>query len=175
MINNHGLEYMYKRLQRVDPTWAKRITPKDKQRIMRGLEVYTMTGKPLSRLIGKRKKIARFLPCYIGLNIPRELLYDRINERFDKMIKQGLISEVESLLARGFDPQASALKTIGYKEIVEYLRGALTLDEAIDRAKRQTRNFAKRQITWFNKIPGLKWCSPEDPGLIDSIIRQSAT
>ena len=173
MLDKHGLGYLYKELQRVDPGWAKQITPQDKQRILRGLEVHKIAGKPLSRLLGEKKKVARFLPYYIGLNLPRDLLYDRINQRFDNMIKQGLVNEVESLLARGFDPQSNALRTIGYKEIVEYLQGDLTLDQAIDKAKRRTRNFAKRQITWFNRIKGLEWYNPEDPGLVDLIIRQS--
>ena len=170
MVEKHGLGYLYDRLQRIDPAWAKRITPRDKQRIIRGLEVYNMTGKPLSKLIGKKKN-ARFLPYYIGLNLPREVLYDRINRRFDQMIEKGLVGEVESIIARGFDPQSSALRTIGYKEIIEHLQGNLTLDNAIDKAKRRTRNFAKRQITWFGKIPGLRWFSPDDPDLVDSIIR----
>jgi len=173
MIDKHGLGYLYDKLQRVDPTWAKRITPQDKQRIMRGLEVYKITGKPLSRLIGKKEKVARFLPYYIGLNLPRKMLYDKINRRFDNMIEQGLVGEVDSLLAHGFDPRSNALRTIGYKEIVEHLQGALTLDKAIDKAKRRTRNFAKRQITWFNNIPGLTWHNPDDPVLVDSIIRRS--
>jgi tRNA dimethylallyltransferase len=171
MLDEHGTAHMYGKLQHVDPQWAKRITSQDKQRILRGLEVYEMTGKPLSRLIGKREKTGRFLPYYIGLNLPRDVLYERINHRFDQMLEQGLIDEVQQLLKRGLDPKTSALRTIGYKEIAEHLNGKLTLDGAIDKAKRRTRNYAKRQITWFNRIPDLEWHSPEEPGLVDFIVR----
>jgi tRNA dimethylallyltransferase len=171
MLDEYGIAHMYRKLKQVDPQWAQRITPQDKQRILRGLEVYELTGKPLSRLIGKRKKRGRFLPYYIGLNLPREILYERINARFDQMIEQGLVNEVEQLLRNGLAPETSALRTIGYKEIVEHLRGGLTLAQAIDKAKQRTRNYAKRQITWFNRIPDLEWHSPLEPGLVDLIVK----
>lgn len=170
MLDKHGIAYMYRKLQRTDPKWAKGIAPNDKQRILRGLEVYEMTGKPMSTFIGKREKTVRFLPYYIGLNLPRDVLYERINHRFDQMIEQGLVQEVQGLLERGLDPATSALRTIGYKEIAEYLNGKLTLDTAIDKAKRRTRNYAKRQITWFSRIPDLEWHSTEEPGLVDYIV-----
>ncbi|MCK4941843.1 tRNA (adenosine(37)-N6)-dimethylallyltransferase MiaA [candidate division WOR-3 bacterium] len=170
MLEEHGIAYMYTELQRVDPQWAKRITPRDKQRILRGLEVYEMTGKPMSRLIGKRRKTGRFLPYYIGMTLPRDVLYERINHRFDQMIEQRLVNEVQDLLKRGLNPETSALRTIGYKEIAEHLNGDLTLDEAIDKAKRRTRNYAKRQITWFSRIPDLAWHSPQEPGLVDFLV-----
>jgi tRNA dimethylallyltransferase len=169
MLDKHGIEYMYRKLQQVDPAWAGKIMPQDRQRILRGLEVYEKTGKPLSRLIGNQRK-SRFLPYYIGLNLPRRKLYERINQRFDEMIKLGLVEEIESLLGRGFDPQSNALRTIGYKEIIEHLQGILSLEDAIEKAKRRTRNYAKRQITWFNKIPGLEWHDPEEPKVIEDIL-----
>jgi tRNA dimethylallyltransferase len=170
MLDEYGIAHMYNKLQQVDTQWAKKITPQDKQRILRGLEVYEMTGTPLSRLIGKRKKRGRFLPYYIGLNLPRKVLYERINDRFDQMIEQGLVNEVQQLLNAGLAPETSALRTIGYKEIVEHLSGRLTLEHAIDKAKQRTRNYAKRQITWFSRIPILEWHGPEEPGLVDYIV-----
>jgi tRNA dimethylallyltransferase len=170
MLDEHGVAHMYGQLKRVDPQWAQKITPQDKQRILRGLEVYEMTGKPLSMLIAKKKKTARFLPYYIGLNLPRKVLYEKINTRFDQMIEQGLVNEVQQLLKDGLMPETGPLKTIGYKEIVEHLQGRLTLAQAIDKAKQRTRNYAKRQITWFNRIPDLVWHSPEEPGLVDFIV-----
>lgn len=167
----HGIAYLYKKLQTVDPDWAKKIGPNDKQRILRGLEIYEMTGIPLSRLIKKRRKISKYYPYYIGLKISREQLYKRINHRFDAMIRHGLIDEVTSLLDRGFDPTSNALRTIGYKEIIEYIQGKLSLDQAIGRTKQRTRNYAKRQITWFNKMPGVHWFNPDNPGTINAIIR----
>ena len=171
-LDEHGIAYMYSKLQQVDPQWAKKITPQDKQRILRGLEVYEMTGKPLSRLIGTRKKTGRFLPYYIGLNLPRKVLYERIDARFDQMIAQGLVKEVQQLLKSGLAPETSALRTIGYKEIVEHLKGRLTLEQAVDKAKQRTRNYAKRQITWFSRIPDLLWHSPDEPGLVDFMVNK---
>ncbi len=169
-METFGVDHFYKKLSSIDPALAKRITPKDKQRIMRGLEVYEITGKPLSALLKKKKKKAKYVPHYIGLNLPRRELYQRINERFTKMINQGLVNEVEMLLDKGFDPASSAMRTIGYKEIVQYFNNELTLEQAIHRAKQRTRNFAKRQITWFNKITGLQWYSPEDLDIVKNII-----
>jgi tRNA dimethylallyltransferase len=171
-MDEHGLEYLYQRLLRIDAAWARSITPRDKQRIIRGLEVYEMTGKPLTKLIGKKKKRTDLEPFYIGLVLDRSVLYGRIDRRFDQMIQDGLVNEVESLLARGFNPRSNALRTIGYKEIVLHLQGRMKLDEATENAKRHTRNFAKRQITWFSKIPGITWHDPEEPGIVDIIIKR---
>jgi tRNA dimethylallyltransferase len=173
LLHKHGIEYMYKMLVAVDPTWAKRIKRTDTQRILRGLEVYEMTGKPLTQLIGKKAVTRPFVPHYIGLNIPREVLYERIDKRFDEMLEQGLVDEVRTLLGRGLSPNSSALRTIGYKEIIAHLKGRLTLNEAIEKAKQRTRNYAKRQITWFNKIPDLEWHDPKEKGLIDYVITGS--
>ncbi len=171
-LKKFGVDYLYKKLLLIDPELAKRITPKDKQRIIRGLEVYEMTGTPLSLLLKTKRKKAKYVPCYIGLNLPRRELYQSINERFTAMIKQGLVNEVKKLLRKGFDPTASAMRTIGYKEIIEYLQGYISLEETIEKAKRRTRNFAKRQLTWFNKIPSLQWYNPEEPDIINHIIDQ---
>ena len=171
-LKKFGVDHLYKKLLLIDPELAKRITPKDKQRIMRGLEVYEMTGTPLSLLLKTERKKAKYVPCYIGLNLPRRELYRRINERFAAMIKQGLVNEVKMLLRRGFDPAASAMRTIGYKEIIKYLQGHISLEETIEKVKRRTRNFAKRQLTWFNKIPGLQWFDPEDPDIVKYITKQ---
>jgi tRNA dimethylallyltransferase len=171
MLKKHGLDHMYKKLQRIDPVWAERVKPRDKQRIMRGLEVYEITGKPLSKMMGIRMRRPKFLPYYIGLSLQREVLYSRINARFEQMLKLGLVEETESLLKKGLDPGSSALRTIGYKEIVSYLEGEISLDEAVGKAKRRTRNYAKRQITWFNRIPGMVWHEADNPELTDCLLR----
>lgn len=166
----HGIEYLYERLQKVDPEWAQKITPRDKQRILRGLEIYEISGKPLSSFTRARRAKSRYLPYYAGLTMPRDELYKRINRRFDRMIEQGLVDEVRTLFDKGFDPASSALRTIGYKEIIEHLSGTLTLDEAIEKAKRRTRNFAKRQLSWFNNIEGIEWHDAKEPDLVNNII-----
>jgi len=152
-----GTAGMYERLERIDPAWARAIKPADKQRILRGLEVYEITGRPLSSFIGGKKATAPFRPRYIGLHLPREVLYRRIDQRFDAMIQAGLADEVTSLSKIGYPWTLSIFKTIGYKEIIDHLEGRLTLEQAITAAKRRTRNFAKRQITWFNRVPGVEW------------------
>ncbi|MGB3340125.1 MAG: tRNA (adenosine(37)-N6)-dimethylallyltransferase MiaA [bacterium] len=171
-MEKYGVEYLYKQLLSVDPQWAGQIMPRDKQRIMRGLEVYEMSGKPLSSVLKTKKRKTKYLPHYIGLNLPRAELYNTIDQRFDKMIKQGLVNEVELLLRKGLDPASNALRTIGYKEIIQYLKNEMILEEAIQRAKQRTRNFAKRQVTWFNKISGLQWYNPADPEVVKYIINQ---
>ena len=170
MLRRHGIEYMYRKLQRIDPGWAERIKPRDKQRIMRGIEVFEMTGKPISEMMGKKKTCTKFPPYYIGLNLQREALYSRINTRFDQMLNHGLVKETESLLKKGIDPESSALRTIGYREITAYLQGAISFDEAVERAKRRTRNYAKRQMTWFSKLPSIVWHDASDPDLVNNII-----
>ncbi len=168
--NKHGIEHLYARLLRVDPEWAQKITPQDKQRILRGLEVYEISGKTITALTQTKRKKSRFLPHYAGLTMPRDELYDRINQRFDRMIEQGLVAEVRTLLDRGIDPTSSALRTIGYKEIVEYINGILTLAQVVEKAKRRTRNFAKRQLSWFNNIEGIEWHDTREPELVNTLI-----
>jgi tRNA dimethylallyltransferase len=148
LLHERGLQHLYQRLLEVDPVWGEHIGPHDTQRILRGLEIYEMTGTPLSVLLKRAKKNPRYCPLYVGLTLPRTELYDRIDHRFDTMITAGLVNEVRSLLKKGFDPGKSALRTIGYKEIIEHLNGTVSLDQAIEKAKRRTRNFAKRQLTW---------------------------
>ena len=172
MLDKHGIEYMYEKLQQVDAAWAKRITPQDRQRILRGLEVFEITGKPMTEWINRQRKTVEFHPYYIGLNMPRAQLYAKIDQRFDAMIEQGLVAEVKTLLARGYRPESSALRTIGYREIIKYVQGDLTLDEATTKAKQGTRNFAKRQITWFSRIPGIRWFNPDESIPIASLVRR---
>lgn len=170
-LKKNGVEHLYEQLVLVDPEWAGQIMPRDKQRIIRGLEVYEMTGKPLSAVLKTKKKESRFTPYYIGLNLPRAELYQNINQRFERMIQQGLVNEVDLLLKKGFNPDSNALRTIGYKEIIHYFNNKHTLEKAIQKAKQRTRNFAKRQVTWFSRIPTLKWFHPKDPAIMESIIK----
>lgn len=157
-----GTAGMYERLESIDPAWAKTIKPTDKQRILRGLEVYEITGRPLSSFISGKKAAAPFAPCYIGLQLDREVLYQRIDQRFDAMIQAGLVDEVRALQKSGYAGTLSVFKTIGYKEIVDHLEGRLTLEQAVIAAKRRTRNFAKRQMTWFKRVNGVEWYDADE-------------
>ncbi len=161
-LKNAGLPLLYERLGEIDPVWAAKISPSDRQRIIRGLEIYDATGKTLSFYLSRDKEKRSFLPYYIGLTLERARLYRQIDDRFDMMVKHGMINEVESLISEGLNPENSALSTIGYREIYDYLVGNITLDDAIVLAKRRTRNFARRQLTWFKRIPDVRWFNADE-------------
>lgn len=162
LLKEKGLDYLYKKLLEIDPKWAEKIGPKDKQRILRGIEVFEIANSPLSELLKRERENPHYKPKYIGLILPRDELYSEINKRYDKMIENGLVDEVKKILNIGFKPDCYGLRTIGYKEIVRYLQGEWDLETAMEKAKQHTRNFAKRQITWFKKIPDINWYHPED-------------
>jgi len=156
-LENEGVESLYKELETVDPQLANKIKLKDKQRILRGLEVYYATGSPLSQLQLNKPKPANFSPLLIGLDAEREWLYKKINERVDEMIKLGLVGEVKNLKDKGFSIKNNALNTVGYKEVFQYLNDNLEFDEMIETIKMNTRRYAKRQITWFRRDNRIKW------------------
>lgn len=156
VIEEHGVEELHRRLAEVQPETAARLHPNDTRRVIRALEVATFGGETVSQ--EKKDGEARLYDvAVIGLTSERSLLYERINRRVDDMMEQGLLDEVKSLLARGISPDAQAMKGIGYKELVAYLDGRCTLDEAVDEIKKGTRHFAKRQFTWYRKMPYIDW------------------
>lgn len=155
-----GTKKLHEILARYDPESAQRLHYNDTSRIIRALEVYELTGIPLSSQRSYKEK--EYLPLdksiiYIGLSAPREVIYERINQRCDNMIKQGLIEETKKLLEEGYSPNVKSLQSIGYKHAVYYLQGKATLPEMIRLFKRDTRRFAKRQLTWFRRDPRIKW------------------
>lgn len=154
----HGVAYLHEELARVDPESAARIQRGDLYRIVRAIEVYRLTGIPISEHHRRHAFAARDIETMIvAIDVPRERLYANINRRFDEMIAQGLVEEVRALLAAGYSPERPPLSTIGYKEIAAFVCGETTLAEAVDRAKRETRRLAKRQLTWFRREPGVAW------------------
>ncbi|AIS52447.1 tRNA dimethylallyltransferase MiaA [Thermoanaerobacter kivui] len=161
----HGSKYLYDRLKIIDPDAAKKIHPNDVRRIIRALEVYEFTGKPIShyqKMSGMRLN-PEYQPIMIGLNFRnRQILYDRINKRVDEMIKNNLIKEVVNLLKIGYNKDSTAMQALGYKEIVEYLNGGISLEEAVEKIKKGTRRYAKRQITWFKSYDFIKWFFVDD-------------
>lgn len=157
LLAREPLEDLYEQLKMVDPESAQRIHCQDRQRIIRALEIYEQTRKPWSILIKTDKKESRFTPYYVGINMLRKKLYEKINQRFDQMIKDGLIDEVKKLLSLGYTQECNALNGIGYQEIIRFLDGEISLTEAIETAKSRSRQYAKRQITWFKKIKEVKW------------------
>lgn len=152
-----GLEKLYNEAKKIDEKAIEKISPNDKKRIIRILEIYKATGKnKTEQEIESRKKEVKYDYKIFGINIERPILYERINKRVDIMIEQGLIEEVKKLIKK-YTEFPTAMQAIGYKEIVEYLNNELSLGEAIEKIKQETRRYAKRQITWFKRIENLKW------------------
>jgi tRNA dimethylallyltransferase len=161
-IEKIGTWPLHDRLREVDQESAIQIHPNDRTRIIRALEIHHLTGIPASRFreehgYGEKRYDSR----KIGLDIEREELYRRINERIDKMLEQGLLDEVRGLVDR-YGREAQGLTAVGYREFVRHLQGELSLDEAIDLAKRNSRRFAKRQLTWFRADPEIEWFNPDE-------------
>lgn len=151
----------YARLKEVDPASAARLHPNDKKRIIRALEVFELTGTPLSESYAGFSLIDEsqlpYTPCLAGLTMPRELLYARIEQRVDQMMAQGLLEEVKMLCDAGYGAELPAMQGLGYKQLMHFLEGGCTLSEAIEEIKRETRRFAKRQITWFKRDARIQW------------------
>jgi len=156
-LQKHGLPALYLRLSKVDPVTAERLPQTDPQRILRALEVYEITGTPLSSFQEKQSSPAEFAPHIVGLNLDRARLYDRINRRVDSMLAAGLIKEVRDLLKRGYDPQLNALQTVGYQEVIAHFSDVLTYSDMVALIKQKSRNYAKRQLTWFRKDSRIHW------------------
>ena len=160
---SEGLENLYERLKTVDPDAAARIHPNDKRRIIRALEVYTLEGKQISDQVRKTGKDESPYDLYAyGLNMDRELLYKSIENRVDTMIESGLLDEVYSLTSRGYTNESPGMQVLGYKQLQMYLNEQLKWDNAIAEIKKQTRNLAKRQLTWFRREPAITWLTVTD-------------
>lgn len=149
-----GADNLYEILSDLDAETAKTIDKNDRKKLIRAIEVIKSTGLPLSQVRGKKSE--EFEVEWFGLNFPRDILYSRINERVDLMVKNGLVEETEHLLKKHARIN-NLLYTIGYQEMIAYLDGLLTLEDAMDKLKQNTRRYAKRQLTWFRKNPAIKW------------------
>ncbi len=157
-----GISNLYEKLSKVDPAAAQRIHPNDRKRIIRALEVYELSGKPISTIQKEKTKPADFVPIFWGLRWKRENLYERIERRVDNMIKSGLVEEVKKLKKMGFDTRYNSLDSVGYTEVFDYLDGKTTFDEMVDLIKRNTRRFAKKQLTWFRQDSRINWTDLEE-------------
>ena len=169
--DEHGNIALHERLRRCDPEAANRIHPNNRVKVIRALEVYELTGQPISALQQQWKmNKPRYLFRAFGLNMPREVLYRRIEERVDQMVEIGLIEEVKGLLDQGYPRSCVAMQSFGYKELIDHLDGKRTLDEAIALLKQNTRRFAKRQLTWFRNDPRIEWLDISQFSSIDGIV-----
>lgn len=149
-----GIGYLQKELERLDPVHFAKVAKENPQRLMRALEVSIGTGLPYSSFLGKKQQSREFTPIIIGLDAGREMMYERINRRVDIMIEEGLVEEAKTLYPH---KNLNALQTVGYKELFDYFEEKITLPEAIEQIKMNTRRFAKRQITWFKRTEGAMW------------------
>lgn len=171
LYNEHGDDFLYEKLKEVDPESAVKIHKNNVKRVIRALEVHEITGQKFSELNTDIRKQSKKYDCVlIGLNMDRKILYERINKRVDKMLSEGLIEEVKSLIEKGYDKNLVAMQGIGYKEIVEYLEGNTELEETVNILKRNTRRFAKRQFTWFLRDTNVKWFNINSINEIDFIV-----
>ena len=162
MAATEGAEVLHRRLRQVDPVAAERIPATNVRRVIRALEIHHHTGQRMSEIEGKSPPSFRAL--IIGLRLPREELYRRIDARVDDQIEQGLVDEVRALLEAGIPANAPSMSAIGYPEIIDYLDGRLTLDEAIARIKFHTHRYARHQLTWLRRMHDVNWFDPSEPG-----------
>ncbi len=157
IAQNKGLEYLYEQAKNIDPKAIEKISPNDKKRIMRILEIYKATGKTKTEQeLESRKNGIKYDYKVFAINMEREILYDRINRRVDIMIDKGLIEEVKNLKKK-YKKFPTAMQGLGYKEVVKYLNGEYSKEEMIDTIKQETRRYAKRQLTWFRKNKETIW------------------
>lgn len=157
VIKEKGLATLYQRLQQVDPSAAEKIHPHDHHRIVRALEVYELAGEPLSSLQAQTSQKAAFDPILIGLTRDRGRLYQLIEQRVDVMLQQGLIHEVQQLKAMGYHSLLNSLQTVGYREVFLYLDHHIDCETMVKLIKQRSRNYAKRQLTWFRKDQRIYW------------------
>ena len=155
-LEENGIDYMHNKLKELDPEAAQRIHKNNTKRVIRALEV-CLSGEKMNDFSKDLKFNEKYNPIIIVLNREREHLYERINKRVDIMMDNGLIDEVKNLLKMGYTKDMISMQGIGYKEIIKYLDGEYTLDEAIDIIKRDSRRYAKRQLTWFRRYDDAKW------------------
>jgi len=169
-VRARGGESMYQELGRVDPVTASRLHPRDTVKVLRALEVYRQTGVPLSKAHeAHRERATPFRALVLGLTMERAVLHQRIDQRVDVELAKGLIDETRTLLTKGYSRDLVSMKSLGYRQMAGYLEGEYSFDEAVRRLKRDTRHFAKRQMTWFRKEPGLTWVEVQPEESVRSV------
>ena len=168
-VGKEGINGLYSYLEKIDPESAVRLNPLDKQRIVRAVEVYEVLGKPLSELLKIESHPLNHKILFIGLERNRTELYHKIEKRIDGMIQKGLVEEVKILREKGYHRELDSMRALGYREVHQYLDNEFSLEEAIKLMKRKSRNYAKRQITWFKKIENIKWFHLSEDDKLENI------
>lgn len=162
MAKAQGKEAVFDALRQVDPVSCEKLHPNDLRRVIRALEIFETTGKTKSQFEAEQQKQilqnpSVLKPLVVGLSLPRTILYEKINLRSDIMFNNGLLQEVKTLYDKGYSKQLQSIKSIGYKELYDYFDGHITLEQAKDQIKQHTRNYAKRQVTWFKRFNNAMW------------------
>jgi tRNA dimethylallyltransferase len=173
-LKSAGVGALVEELRRIDPEAAERIDPTKPRRVIRALEVYHLTGAPLSRIQREQKLTIDFEPRLYGLLWDRRDLYARIERRCDQMIGAGLLAEVEALEKRGYTDRLNALNTVGYAEVFAYRRGETSYEEMLRLFKQNSRRYAKRQLTWFRRDSRVQWVAMVEPRLVADVAAQIA-
>ena len=161
-LKSDGAETLHEELRRVDPEAAAKMLPSNQRRVIRALEVFYATGKPISQHHGEHKQKQIFNSVFVGLQWDRKKLYERINFRVDAMFAAGFLDEVKELLSRGYDDRYKSLQTVGYKEAFAFLRKEISYERMVELMKQNTRRFAKRQLTWFRRDKRTRWFDIEE-------------
>jgi len=167
-----GVEKLYTMLEKIDPVTASKLLPQNWKRVIRALEVFKITGKPIWEFQKNYKRKEEYNFLQFGLNWPRHKLYAMIENRVDNMIKLGLIDEVKNILAIKYTKDLNSLNTVGYKEIISYLDNEIEFNEAVRLIKRNTRRYAKRQLTWFRKDTRITWFNLENVDRLNDIAKE---
>lgn len=171
-----GTQYIHDKLRLVDAQAADNIHPNNVKRVIRALEVYYQTQKPISYHNDMSRGVpSKYNFILIGLTMDRQLLYDRIDKRVDIMLQNGLIDEMKNLISLGYSNAIISMQGIGYKEILAYINNEKSLKEAVEIIKRDSRRYAKRQITWFKRIKEIKWFSLDNCGNTNNIVEDAIT
>lgn len=163
MAERRGVQAVHDRLKEVDPASAEKLHPNDLRRVIRAIEVYELTGAPLSRQRMPGPGDAPYDFRLYAIDLPRDTLYARVDARVDQMLRDGLLEEVRSLLDGGLSPDAQSMQGLGYKEMAPVIRGEMALEDAAALLKLRTRHYAKRQLTWFRRDARIRWL-PWQPG-----------
>lgn len=173
LAEKEGNEAVHKLLEEVDKEAAEKIHANNLRRVVRALEIYKTTGKTMTQVNLESVQEPLYDALIIGLNMDRELLYERINRRVDIMMEQGLETEVKNILAMGIDGNSTAMQAIGYKELTRYFDGKISKEAAIEKIKQESRRYAKRQLTWFRRNEKINWVLLQSDYNYDKIVIQS--
>lgn len=166
-----GSDLLYNELEKSDPEFASKVHINDRQRIIRGVSVFRSTGRSISSYFSNKKNSKFLDTLFIGLYIEKETLFKRIDDRVDSMIKKGLVDEVKDLRSMGYSPALNSMQTIGYAEINRFIDCGISLETAIEDIKRNTKKYAKKQMTWFKKNKSVIWFGPDEIKKIPDLLK----